>query len=85
MKITKTQKTVDAENTARIIANAGCDTCPNCGEHTEMFFYVAKGIPNKGLISRGTDCRLKGFFSKSYRVDMYKCATCGVEWESEPY
>lgn len=85
MVITKTQKAVNTENVARTKANVGCNICPNCGESTDIFDYIGTGVMNKGIMSLGSDYRCKGFFSKAYHVDMYKCCTCGVEWESDPY
>lgn len=88
MKIIRTNKEELAFNSARAIANIGCNICPCCGETKSLTEYLKEGVYNKG-ISGGIyeswfETRL---FRKSrhMRSDHYTCNTCGAQWKSDPY
>ena len=79
MKILKKSKNnyTDFEK-KRMIANKGCNVCPNCGETKEFYF---DGGDMKG-IDKGSIIYHDKF---ACRTDVYTCFTCGCEWESDPY
>lgn len=81
MKITRDSRKVDKRQLAKAEANKGCDICPCYGETKSILDYVDECIIDKG-ISRGA-YRYSGWTGK--RKDLYKCYTCGAEWESDWY
>lgn len=85
MRITKDPNKPDVFETNMMTANIGCNRCPNCGETRDHFKCLANG--ESGGISGGIyRSWTEGFFRiKCMRADVYKCYTCGTEWESEPY
>lgn len=91
MKITKTADKVRNLEMQRRLANIGCDRCPSCGENKTDFDYIKETgyySSNKGIMKYGVRHTLKrvGLFkSVLCCIDSYKCNTCGVTWESEPY
>ena len=41
---------------------------------------------SKGILSTGTRTFSKGVFKqRCFKVERFKCLTCGTEWESDPY
>lgn len=75
-------------NSAREIANAGCNKCPCCGETKTLSEYlkkegVLKGISG-GIYVSWFETRLFGK-SRHMRSDHYICNTCGAQWKSDPY
>ena len=83
MKITKTPDDIKKFEYRKQVANEGCNKCPCCGE-TRSFNYHSGKVT--GIDSPVCTIRCKGFFNiKFYKIDKYKCFTCGAEWESEPY
>lgn len=85
MKITKTSKQVQSEKLEREIANKGCEKCPCCGE-TKIYNWFEDnyscGIEQLMPVEVHEE---KLFFPRIYIVDMYRCCTCGAEWQSDPY
>lgn len=79
MTITRTNKEQMNFKYSRYIANVGCNICPCCGEKTSSLEYIklGKGL-NKGITNLSR-------FENNMTVDVYICATCGAEWESEPW
>ena len=83
MKITRQSKTdYTKEELRRIKANKRCNICPNCGESKK--FYTSKKGESKGVFKFLCVRKHYGFF-RIYCTDLYKCYTCGCEWESDPY
>lgn len=88
MKITKTREDVNRQENARKVANIKCHICPECGESKDRWEFCKKGNKKRtgGILNAGYKIQYKGMFKqKRYRIDCYKCLTCGVEWQSEPY
>lgn len=86
MRITKTSDRVSSLESAKRIANIGCNKCPCCGETKSSISYYSLGEINKGIVSGLSKTWAEGFFKmKSMKCDCYHCLTCGAEWESEPY
>ncbi len=86
MKITKTPKQVAGIQYNRAAANIGCNVCPCCGETKDCLDYIIEGTLNGGIFSGLHRTWVTGFIrTKHMRQDLYKCETCGAEWESEPY
>lgn len=87
MRITKTATHSALQQTAKEIANLGCNICPCCGETKTMMEYFNEGVLNRGVFG-GLVCKTwaQGLFhTKHMQVDCYSCETCGAQWESEPY
>ena len=88
MLITKTPNETRERKRQIELANAGCHKCPYCGEQMDLSEALNKGyVLNKG-ISMYTIQRLykTGFLKSEYKtVSLYRCLTCGAEWESDPY
>ena len=41
---------------------------------------------SKGILSTGTRTFSKGVFKqRCFKIDGFKCLSCGCEWESDPY
>ena len=80
------------------IANGCLYICPCCGENRE---YDFKGDRTYGIVKyngsfwHGSKLKYKypilGAFlflnrdNKHWRTSIFKCVTCGAEWESDPY
>ena len=96
MRITKTpediafEKELEEKRVRQIKkANEGCWHCPCCGETLTFSQRLKMGEKEKGIlkglipIPRPTYKFL--FFPVMKSVDIYKCYTCGAEWESDPF
>ena len=85
MKITKTSSDVDFANWKRDIANIGCNVCPCCGERRTIWDWAKVGGSMYGISSTQSTSYVGFLFPKVVYTDCYSCATCGAEWESDPY
>lgn len=86
MKITQTASDAKRLNTNKSIANRGCNVCPNCGERSDYVKNLFSGKKTGGILNGGQRTWSSGFFkTKHWKVDTYKCMTCGCGWESDPY
>lgn len=83
MKITKTAQEADSFRVQRELANIGCKTCPCCGESMSFIEAYKNDLSRRGIYSITVSRQVKSNEYKS--VDVYLCARCGAEWESEPY
>lgn len=84
MKITKSKEEIDRLAANRKKANEGCNVCPGCGE--DKPWRLTKKGNIKGIVTGRPRYWEQGFFKpKHIKVDRYHCATCGCDWESEPY
>ena len=80
MKILKKPDSEDPIMIAKKKALEGCDVCPFCKENKKLY-SAADG--NKGVAWIDFDYIYKLF--KIYKTEVFKCYTCGAEWESDPY
>ena len=89
MRITKNTKVPDYEEKERLErkmqAIIGCDVCPVCGE-TRDAINVRVETGEYGGVCCSTIERCAGLFIlKVFRKNVYKCRTCGSEWESDEW
>lgn len=83
MKITKDSRDASKLKSDKTRANAGCDVCPCCGENKYCWEYHSLSRGLSAPISRAWS---EGVFKpKFFKVNCYRCNTCGAEWESDPY
>ena len=88
MVVTKTANRAFTLESNRRKANTGCNICPCCGENKSENFYNKSGVFDKGVFTNELISRTwtKGIFKvKHMKCDIYRCLTCGAEWESDPY
>lgn len=70
MKIIKSSKEIKDLEQLAIIANIGCEICPECGNSCKPAPIKKNWYePKKGCM----------------KVTCYICENCGCEYESEPY
>lgn len=87
MVITKTSEQVENFKHIQEIANYGCNVCPCCGETITFDRYAkydcfSKGVMKLLAVKQWTEGIFKTRFMQS---DLYRCLSCGAEWESKPY
>lgn len=83
MKIIKTSSQAKREQSLKASALSSCGKCPECGESKDYTFSIGG---SKGILSTGTRTFSKGVFKqKCFKIDGFKCLSCGCEWESDPY
>ena len=83
MKIIKTSSQAKREQIIKASALSACGKCPECGENKDYAFSIGG---SKGILSTGTRTFSKGVFKqRCFKVERFKCLTCGTEWESDPY
>ena len=83
MKIIKRGTIPEDREEEKIETEFWC-VCPVCSESKTLMHYVKKGIVLKGL-SRTLFPRryTKGLHTYKGNIYIYRCNTCGTEWESE--
>ena len=83
MKIIKTAQEVNSFRVQRELANIGCKICPCCGESMSFMEAIKNGLSRRGIYSITLSRPVK--LNEYKNVDVYLCARCGAEWESELY
>jgi len=95
MKLTKLPDNCDANLMVQEESRKKFAVCPCCGESRSHFYpYITGGIELEYLVpSKGYYGPARGDFWgrflpsrwHNWRIDSYRCHTCGAEWESDPY
>lgn len=89
MKITYDPRIKTPYETARAKATADCWKCPICGETRKYWIGIntPKEDLGKGIIELGyrVHHKFRLFSIKTFRIDGFKCCTCGATWESDEY
>ena len=92
MRITKLPNKIDPTYLIREKIREQNKTCPFCGESESTWDWLEKHNNGYG----GVAClSYKSWYGKKdhklfekkhhWRIDNYKCYTCGAEWESDSY
>lgn len=98
VKITKLPETINPNKILREKMAERYSVCPFCGETEKCknpydIWKSRSGIhqnmPKSWHGKRNEDNMFSVFKfwerSRYWKIDQYKCYTCGAEWESEPY
>ena len=92
MKITKLPDSLDPSTIIKKKIDELNSICPFCGENKKYLFMISDRNEGIELIGNRTwfgpqNRSLKSFFKKwhCWRVDLYRCRTCGAQWETDSY
>lgn len=88
MRILKKPDDQDPLMIAKKKALEGCYKCPFCGEDQMIHPAQTAILRNEPYHNEGIawiDYYYIYRLFKVYQTEVFKCYTCGAEWESEPY